>query len=286
MVKSIHLSRKHWMRRFVLGGLGVLGVFPTSANNAAESPAPSSGLQAWISDAKRKEARNGYSVAGLRGQTGNLLRFAAHRSHRSHASHYSSQTGHRSHYSSYSNPATPKRPTVPTTPKPPIAAPKPRVEKKEPTTNSLQPIQKGALATKTKQNDVLSKNQAKTGTVKFIPSPSVIILEDATIVQLIGVKEKQFSDIQKKTLAYARASASLTKWVKGKSVRVVFLEGNKGYVFVFPNELESRCVNLELLREGVLVADEDTSIYAHHVLLKAQQDAQKKRLWCLGQDHR
>ena len=54
------------------------------------------------------------------------------------------------------------------------------------------------------------------------------------------------------------------------------IEGNKAYVFVFLNELECRCVNLELIREGLLRADSDTSIYAHHVLLQAQKEAQDK----------
>lgn len=262
MAKSSNSSWNVWLRRFVLGGVGALGILSSSSINMAQRPTPSAALQAWIADSRRKEKQDGYTITALSRQSSSLLRFAAHRSHRSHASHYSSRSGHRSHYSHFSSYTSPVKP------------PKKQEEKKKPVP-VVPPIQEKKPTTADKK-DVKPKIEVKTGKVKSVISQTVLILEDATIVELIGVKAKKFSDLQKETVAAASARSSLTKWVKGKSIRAIFLEGNKAYLFVFLNELECRCVNLELIREGVLIADSDTSIYAHHVLLKTQKDAQKK----------
>jgi endonuclease YncB( thermonuclease family) len=93
---------------------------------------------------------------------------------------------------------------------------------------------------------------------------------------LVGVRDRPSSDPTEAATTAALAHASLTKWVTGRPVRAIFLKGNKAYLFVFLNELECRCVNVELIKEGALIADDDTTTYAHHVLIEAQKEAQAK----------
>jgi len=266
MVNWYKLYKNPWLRRSFLGGIGVLGTISSFPEDAAKSPLPSTAMQSWISDARRKEGQDGYSIAELGQQPSGLIQFAAHRSHRSHASHFSSATGHRSHYSSYT-----------ATPQSPAKDPPRQIEENKKTDSNLPEIPKKVVTVASKENGKLVI-EAKTGTVKSIISPTAFILEDATIVELIGAKEKKLSSPVDDANAHASAQASLTGWVSGKSVRINFLEGNKAYVFVFPNELECYCINLEMIKEGKLVVDSNTSIYARNVLLKAQREAQSKDL--------
>lgn len=277
MGKLSNLYRNVWLKRFLLGGVGVLGAFSRFSDHTAEKPTHSTALQTWISDVQRKEKRDGYSIAALSEQPSIWKILAAHRSHRSHASHYSSRSGHRSHYSHYSSyNATPKD-----TPK---AVEEKKVESRK--------VEKKKVEKK-KEDVKPIIVETKNGTVKLVVSQTKLFLKDSTIVELIGVKantfsETDFSDSKEVEAAAKAAKKSLTMWVKGKPVRYIFLEGNKAYVFVFLNELECRCVNLELIREGLLRADSDTSIYAHHVLLKAQKEAQDKGIgiWNKKSDRR
>lgn len=269
MGKWSKLFRITWLKRYFLGGIGVLGaLLPFSdRNNASKNPAPSPALHRWISDAQQKEKRDGYSIAALSEQSSALSPFAAHRSHRSHASHYSSQGGHKSHYSHYSSYNTPQEQKK--TP--------PKEQPKEPKEEAPKASAK-ETAEKTEKKNPNVLIEAKTGTVKSIISPKVFILEDSTIIELAGVKTKMSLSTKEDAQSMASAQASLTGWIKDKPVRYFILDGNKAYVFVFVNELECRCINLELLREGRLIVDDNPNIYAYKVLLMAQQEAKDKAI--------
>jgi hypothetical protein len=288
MTKQPELNENNWLRRFLLGGMGVLGVFSPSSDGVSKEPTPSTALQSWISDSRRKQGQVGYSIAELSQKPETTVLYAAHRSHRSHASHYSSTDGHRSHYSSYSTPQgtpspTPRKETTPkqalpikeTTPKqvlPIIVTPKP---KEDPNNISTKTSQKTVGTVKINDKLII---EAKTGIVKSIISPRVFILEDSTIVELAGTKQQVFSEVLDSSTYRASAMASLTKWISGKHVRISTLNGRNAYVFVFPNELECYCVNLEMIREGQLLVDGDSNICAYSVLIQAQKEAMSKKI--------
>jgi endonuclease YncB( thermonuclease family) len=116
--------------------------------------------------------------------------------------------------------------------------------------------------------------EAKKGKVKSIVSTTSIMLEDATTtLQLAGVKNNTSTNIEENTATVAVARTAITNWVFKKQIRYISVDGNKVYIFVFPNELECRCVNLELIREGRLKCDNDIFIPGYTALLSAQSEA-------------
>ena len=284
MARLSNLFKVGWLRHISVGFVGLVGALSLGQSEATQQADGSTALEAWIADARRKGRQDGYSIAALSAQSTKAVQLVGHRSHRSHASHYSSQGGHRSHYSHYASYVAPVQPPkqddtrkkadsnpvrvpVPVPVRPPAGADK-----------SLSPsvAPKPVEAIKGTKDGVKPLVTGKSGTVKSILSSSALALDDSTIVELAGVRDLSSSDQAEAATAAALARASLTKWVTGKPIRAIFVKGSKAYVFVFLNEVECRCVNVELIREGVLVADDDTTTYAHHVLVEAQKEAQNK----------
>ena len=280
MAKWYKLHKK-WVQRAFLGGLGVWGAvsfLPAEVNNRNAPPSPA--VQSWISDAKRKQKQqDGVFIAELSQHPDNLVKVAGHRSHRSHASHYSSASGHRSHASHFSSYSAPSQtpPANDQTPPPKKQNPSSqdrskRVEEKKQPDKESSP--KSEVAEQENGKLIV---ESKTGIVKSIISPTSFQLDNAYIVELLGVQSKTSADSIINSKHYAAAKASLANWISGKSVRICLLDGNKAYVFVFINELECRCVNLELLRDGKLITDGSTDIPAYSLLIAAEQDAKAKK---------
>lgn len=264
-------KKNNWIRRFMLGGIGVLGGLSPYSDATSNGPTPSSSVQLWISDSRRKDGVKGYSISELVRQPSAPIHYAAHRSHRSHASHYSSQGGHQSHYSSYNSSEGSQRTPVKTPPPKDETPPKESVTPK--TTTPV--VKKEAEPVNEKQSGKVIA-EAKVGVVKTVVSPTVMILEDSTVVRLAGVKKQTQEDEKAEHEVAVKTRVEVEEMVKGKTVRVATLYNKNSYVFVFPNELECYCLNLELVKEGKLVVDSESAVYGLPVLIKAQNDAQSK----------